>query len=162
MQLERYTSRRLHEEHEATLELLARFELLAARATDAPPSGDAWAAHARTLAAALELEVARHFEFEERELFPRLAAAGEAEIGELLAEEHVTIRAVAGPLPAQLRASLVAGFDAAAWRALRAAGLELAERLRGHIQKEEMGLLPAIEDLLDAGVDRELAAAYCE
>lgn len=161
MQFERHTSRRLHEEHEANLDLLSRFEKLTERATDAPPPGDAWAALARTLAAGLELEVARHFEFEEQELFPRLAAAGEVEIGQLLTEEHETIRAVAGPLPAQLRASLAAGFDAAAWRALRAAGLELAERLRGHIQKEEMGLLPAIENLLDEEVDRELAAAYC-
>lgn len=161
MRFERQTSRRLHEEHEANLDLLTRFENLAARATDAPPPGDAWAALARTLAAGLEIEVARHFEFEEQELFPRLAAAGEAEIGELLSIEHETIRAVAGPLPAQLRASLAPGFDAVAWRALRTRGLELAERLRGHIQKEEMGLLPAIDDLLDEEVDHALAAAYC-
>ena len=162
MQFESHISRRLHEEHDANLDLLARFEKLTARATDGPPPGDAWASLARTLAAGLEIEVARHFEFEEQELFPRLAAAGEAGICELLTEEHKTIRAVADTLPAQLRASLAAGFDAAAWRALRTAGLELAERLRGHIQKEEMGLLPAIDALLGEEVDRELAAAYCE
>lgn len=161
MQFERHTSRRLHEEHEATLELLARFELLSARAADGAPRDEAWENLARTLAAGLETEVAGHFEFEEQVLFPRLAAAGETEIGQLLSEEHQTIRAVAGPLPAQLRASLAPGFDTAAWRSLRAAGLELVERLRGHIQKEEMGLLPAIEDLLDEEADRELTAAYC-
>lgn len=162
MQFESHISRRLHEEHDANLDLLDRFEKLTARATDGPPPGDAWASLARTLAAGLEIEVARHFDFEEQELFPRLAAAGEADICELLAEEHRTIRAVADTLSAQLRASLDPGIEATAWRALRTAGLELAERLRGHIQKEEMGLLPAIDALLGEEVDRELAAAYCE
>lgn len=161
MQFERHTSRRLHEEHEANLELLERFEKLVSRAAGAPPPDEAWASLARTLAAGLELETVRHFDFEEQEIFPRLAAAGEAELGALLAEEHKTIREVADALPAQLRASLAAGFDADAWRALRAAGLELAELLRGHIQKEEMALLPAIDDLLDEEVDLELASAYC-
>ncbi len=161
MQFERHTCRRLHEEHQANLELLARFEQLAARAGDTPPAGDAWATLARTLATGLELETARHFDFEEQELFPRLAAAGQADICLLLADEHETIRAVTGPLPAQLRASLAAGFDAKAWRALRAAGLELVDRLQDHIQKEEMSLLPALEDLLDEEADRELTAAYC-
>ncbi|MBS0338701.1 MAG: hemerythrin domain-containing protein [Proteobacteria bacterium] len=161
MQFERHISRRLHEEHQAHLDLLARFEQIVARARDAPPADDAWAALARALATGLEQETAHHFEFEERELFPRLAAAGEADIGQLLTEEHETIREVAGPLPAQLRASVAAGFDAQAWRALRAAGLELAERMQAHIQKEEMALLPAVEDLLDEEADRELAAAYC-
>lgn len=162
MQFESHISRRLHEEHDANLDLLARFEKLVARVPDQPPPSDAWAPLARALAAGLELEVARHFDFEEQELFPRLAAAGEAGICELLAEEHKTIRAVADTLPAQLRASLDAGFTPAGWRALRTAGLELAERLRGHIQKEEMGLLPAIDALLGDEIDRELAAAYCD
>jgi hypothetical protein len=43
---------------------------------------------------------------------------------------------------------------------LRSLGLELAERLVSHVQKEEMSLLPALEDLLDEEVDHELASAY--
>jgi hypothetical protein len=39
-------------------------------------------------------------------------------------------------------------------------GLELAERLVGHVQKEEMSLLPALEDLLDEEADAELAGRY--
>lgn len=31
-----------------------------------------------------------------------------------------------------------------------------------HIQKETMGLLPMIEDLLDDDTDRELALAYAD
>ena len=42
----------------------------------------------------------------------------------------------------------------------RALGLELAERLVSHVQKEEMSLLPALEDILDEGTDHELACSY--
>ena len=44
--------------------------------------------------------------------------------------------------------------------AAEAAWLELAERLVAHVQKEEMSLLPALEDLVDEEADGELAAAY--
>lgn len=159
MDFERQVSRRLHEEHLATLDLWGRVEqAFAARAKAWPPAR--LDPELSTLlgrgAAALADEVTRHFEFEERELFPRLAAAGEGDIAALLAEEHETIRAAAREF-----GTLAAGtLDGAGWRALRALGLELAERLTAHVQKEEMALLPMLEDLLDADADRELALAY--
>ncbi len=42
----------------------------------------------------------------------------------------------------------------------RALAFELAERLVTHVQKEEMALLPALDDLLDEDADRELQLAY--
>lgn len=144
--LTRQVTRRLHEEHQATLALWARVEAsLAAGRPDA--------ALLRAAAAALEGEIGQHFEFEEKALFPRLAGAGEGDIAELLREEHVAIRAAA------------AGFIAAAKaeppdKAVRVLGLEIAERLMSHVQKEEMSLLPALEDLLDEETDHELALAY--
>lgn len=158
MDFDRRIARRLHEEHLASLALLGRFEeALAAR--QAPAPGDrAWAEIARAVCAAFEDEVAHHFEFEERELFPRLADAGEPGIGMLLAEEHRTIRAVAADLLPALRAS-VAGTPVD-WKELRNAGFGFAERMQGHIQKEEMGLLPMVEDLIDAQTDEALALAY--
>ena len=42
----------------------------------------------------------------------------------------------------------------------KATALELAERLMSHIQKEEMSLLPALDDLLDEAADQELTEAY--
>jgi iron-sulfur cluster repair protein YtfE (RIC family) len=140
----RQVSRRLHEDHEATLALWARVEAtLAARKTDA--------ALMRAAAASLAEEIERHFGFEEKELFPRLAAAGEGDIAELLAEEHAAIRAAAGQFIAGVRKD---PLD----QTLRALGLELAERLVSHVQKEEMSMLPALEDLLDAQTDDALAA----
>lgn len=156
MEFNRQISRRLHEEHEATLALWGRLEQTLARRGNRPAAAED-AALLRNCAAQLADEVTRHFAFEEAELFPRLAAAGEGDIAELLLEEHVTIRAAA------LRFSELTqpGQDlAACWPELRMLGLELAERLVGHVQKEEMSLLPSLEDLLDEQADAELAGRY--
>jgi DUF438 domain-containing protein len=146
MELNRQISRRLHEEHEATLALWSRLEAsLAARKSDD--------ALLRSAAAALAEELDRHFAFEEEELFPRLAAAGEADIGELLAEEHAAIRAAGREFIALVKS------DPAGER-LRPLGLELAERLIAHVQKEEMSLLPSLDDVLDEETDSELTSSY--
>ena len=139
----RLVSRRLHEEHDATLALWGKVESSLA-------SGNADPALLREAAAALAHEISRHFEFEERELFPRLAGAGEGDIAALLAEEHVVIREAAR----QFAQALDAGAG------LKPVGLELAERLMSHIQKEEMSLLPVLDDLLDEQADAELIERY--
>ncbi|MCD6044364.1 MAG: hypothetical protein K0R40_3967, partial [Burkholderiales bacterium] len=71
---------------------------------------------------------------------------------ELLKEEHATIREVA--------TRFIALANEAFSKELRAVGVELAERLVSHVQKEEMSLLPALEDLLDEAADAELSLAY--
>ena len=147
MNFDRQTCRRLHEDHEATLALWNRFEQ-AASARNWPPDDDL----VRHCASALAGEISQHFDFEETELFPRLIEAGEGDIAELLAEEHVAIRAAAQ--------AFTAAFEKQDWQRLRAAGLELAERLAAHVQKEEMSLLPAVEDLLDDETDARLVLAY--
>jgi hemerythrin-like domain-containing protein len=141
----RQVSRRLHEEHVATLALWSRVE-------SALAAGKADAALMRAAAASLAEEIAHHFDFEENELFPRLADAGEGDIAELLKEEHATIRSAAARFMDLAKGDFCPE--------LRALGLELAERLVSHVQKEEMSLLPALDDLLDEAADGELAAAY--
>ena len=142
----RQVSRRLHEEHQATLALWSRLEAALA-------SGRADAALLHSAAAALAHELGNHFEFEERSLFPLLAAAGEADIGALLQEEHEAIRAAGARFIALVKHNPA---DAG----VKATGLELAERLFAHVQKEEMSLLPMLDDLLDEETDHELASAY--
>ena len=139
----RQVSRRLHEEHVATLALWARVEAsLAAGRQDT--------ALVRAAAGALADEIERHFAFEENELFPRLADAGEGDIAGLLQEEHAAIRAAGAQFIAAARAN-------PADPGLKALGLELAERLISHVQKEEMSMLPALDDLLDDAADAELS-----
>jgi iron-sulfur cluster repair protein YtfE (RIC family) len=164
MDFQRQTSRRLYEEHAATLQLLARVErVVGGRAGAYPPvSGDAeWPAFARTLLAAIDVEVARHFEFEERELFPRLEEAGDGDLAALLNEEHVTIRAVAQSVAGLLRQTLAGGdLVPQQWQILKTAALEFSERLSSHAQKEDGALLPVLEQLLDEDTDRELFGTY--
>ncbi|MBE0621738.1 MAG: hemerythrin domain-containing protein [Burkholderiales bacterium] len=163
MDFQRQTSKRLYEEHAATLQLLARVErVFTGRGGAYPPTADDadWAAFARAMVSAIEVEVARHFEFEERELFPRLEEAGDGDLAALLDEEHVTIRAVAQPLAELLRQALAGGLQPQQWQTLKTLGLEFSERLGSHAQKEDGALLPVLDNLLDEDTDRELFSAY--
>jgi DUF438 domain-containing protein len=146
MEFNRHISRRLHEEHDATLALWGRVEAALA-------AGRHDALLLQTAAAALAQELDHHFRFEERELFPRLAAAGEGDIGELLQEEHEVIRQAGQRFIQSVK-------EDSSKNEVRLLGLELAERLVAHVQKEEMSLLPALEDLVDEAQDGELSAAY--
>ena len=154
-------SRALDDEHRTTLDLLGRTGQAFARA---PRPGTDEAAEASRVANALarfiEDHIDRHFGFEERELFPRLEAAGEGGIVSLLAEEHVTIRAVAAELLPLARKAAAGTLDDRGFEALKRGTPELVERLENHIQKETMALLPMLDDILDEDTDRELAFAY--
>lgn len=154
MSFSRQTARLLDDEHRANLQLLERVER-ALRGDDA-----GLAALAAPLVRQLDHEIGRHFAFEEEALFPLMADAGDGDLATLLAEEHATLREVAGellPLARAAAAGPLAGDDAAALRRLAA---ELVERLVAHIQKETMGLLPLLDDLLDDEADRRLAFEY--
>jgi len=162
MELQRQISRKLYQEHIAVLELLGRFEQSLARLRGEPPAaGDAlWSALLAQLAGALQYEVTRHFDLEERELFPRLRARSEGDLAELLFEEHEAIREVARPLLGLIERARAGGLDAAGWRSLKASGLELVERLGSHAQKEQGALVPVVDEMLDEATDGELFAAY--
>ncbi|MBI3367001.1 MAG: hemerythrin domain-containing protein [Burkholderiales bacterium] len=153
----RQTAQMLHDEHRAHLDLLAQVEaVFGARQADLASR----LALVRSLRHQLDHETQRHFDFEERELFSRLAEAGDSDIAELLREEHDAMRALAEELRPLSAAALDGSLDAAGWDALRRAALEMVERQVSHIQKESMALLPRLDDLLDEDTDRELAFAY--
>jgi iron-sulfur cluster repair protein YtfE (RIC family) len=163
MDFQRQTSRRLYEEHVATLQLLARVErVFTGRAGVYPPMANdpEWPAFARAMLSAIDVEVARHFEFEERDLFPRLEEAGDGDLAALFNEEHTTIRTVAQPLTGLLRQALAEGLAPQQWQTLKTLALEFSERLGSHAQKEDGALLPVLDNLLDEETDRELFGAY--
>jgi hemerythrin-like domain-containing protein len=150
----RQTNRKLDDEHRSALSLYGSLEqALVTR------DADALARLCSLFARHLAEDIGHHFDFEERELFPRLAAAGEGDIAELLAEEHAAIRDVASILLPLARIG-AAALDARQSDTFRRCALELVERQVAHIQKESMALLPMLEELLDEDVDRELSFAY--
>jgi hemerythrin-like domain-containing protein len=157
MNLRRHINRALDEEHRANLELLLQVQRVLAGPTATGKEPAALAGH---LLRAVEHEIVRHFGFEEREIFPRMEEAGEGDMASLLAEEHDAIRTVAGEMLPLLREAVRDALDDAGWIRLRRGALEFSERLRTHIDKETLALLPLLEDLLDEETDRELAFAY--
>jgi hemerythrin-like domain-containing protein len=161
LNFDRQVSRVLDDEHRANLELLGRVEQRFARM---PRSGAGSDPELQQLAGALgrliEHDIERHFTFEENELFPRMADAGDGDMAALLIEEHDAIRAVASELLPLTRAAAAGTLDDAGWDTLKRGALEMVERQVAHIQKETMALLPLLEDLLGDDDDRELAFAY--
>lgn len=162
MDLQRQISRKLYEEHVAVLDLLDRFGRALGRLAIEPPAADdmAWRMLLAQVATALEHEITRHFELEETQLFPRLHAHGEGDLAELLFEDHELIRAVTRPLLGLVARAQGGGLDATGWRALKASGLELVERLGAHAEKEQGSLVPLIDEILDETTDQEMWAAY--
>ena len=158
MEYRRQVSRALDEEHRATLDLMDRVERAFARAGRAhdPELAKLVGAFGRHV----EQELGRHFDFEERELFPRMTEAGDGDMAALLLEEHEAIHAAAGEFLPLARAPGSDTLDQGGRDALKRSSLELTERLRAHIHKETMGLLPLVDDLLDEDTDRDLAFAY--
>lgn len=155
MQLTHQVTRALDDEHRTSLDLLDRLE----RALTRGPAGEL-ASLARPLLRQIDSEVTQHFGFEEDELFPRLREAGDGDIAALLAGEHADIRDLCAelrPLTLALSEGKLVPPASAAFQRL---ALELVERMVSHIQKETMGLLPLLEDLLDEQTDRDLALAY--
>jgi hemerythrin-like domain-containing protein len=149
----------LDEEHAGTLALLDALERAIPGAARAAPAVEPdYLRLIGRLHEHLLQHVPRHFAFEEEALFPRLAASGEGDLCELLTEEHVAINAVIAEI--EPLAARVQTLDAGAHAALRRGIGELAERLRGHIDKETMALLPACDDCIDDDADQALALGY--
>lgn len=157
-----HISQALHQDHEATVAFAERLETLLARHPRQPPdpADPVVSKLLNDLPVMLDTEISRHFDFEESELFRHLAEAGEEDIGTHLTEEHEAMRPLGKRLIELVGRALTQGFDDAAWKEFRTAGAELCERMVMHVQKEEMVLLPLIEENLDAETDASLYAEY--
>lgn len=152
----------LHEEHRATIGLTERIAALLDRHRRgrADAGDDATRLLLREIPAAMDADVARHFDFEEAQLFTHLAVAGDGAIGAHLTDEHDVMRPLGRELAGLARAATAGGFDETGWQAFRRVGEELCGRLLEHVQKEEMVLLPLLEESLDSETDTRLFDAY--
>jgi hemerythrin-like domain-containing protein len=155
--------RSLHEDHLKTLGLLDRFEALLRRqgADRAPERADAEAtALLAQVVANMRDEVDNHFSFEEEHLFPRFSRVAEPGIPAMLQGEHEAMRALAQRLGGLWDTARDGGFEAGAWAEFHRLGKELVEREVFHIQKEEMGFLPAMDQILQPDEAADLAGIY--
>ena len=154
----------LHDEHCATVALMERLEQVIARfRKDSPDAKEPAIAQLMSdLSIGLEKELERHFAFEEERLFSYLAAAGDEAIAAHLTDEHTAIRPVGTALVKLAREVRSQGFDTVRWNEFRRLGQELSERLLAHVQKEEMALLPVLEENMDADSEAQLYENYVE
>jgi len=163
LDFKKQSSKALHDDHMVGLDILERVDGLLQRHRDGAPDLQDDPEARRVLVdlkTMVSVELPPHFDFEENELFPRLVEFGDGAMVELLTEEHVTLRA-AWPLIADVcQKSINGAASAEEWRAFRQVAGDFAETLSGHIHKEEMGLLGAIETMLDEDVDQEAALTY--
>jgi len=158
-------SQTLHDEHGATVALMERLEqLLAHRRRGGPPdkSDSNVGRLLSDLATGIESEVERHFAFEEDHLFTYLEAMGDAGIGQHLTSEHQAMRPLGKRVAALARAALANGFTPAEWDEFTRLGRELGDLMLAHVQKEEMALLPIIEDNMDSETEARLYQEYVE
>lgn len=162
MSFSRRTAQLLHEDHQATVAVVEALDALIARSRKTPPdTSDAGVRKAlASSTGAIEEEVSNHFTFEEEELFTRLEEMGDVGIGMVLRGEHAALLPLGKQVAEMAREALENGFTDASWAAFRDAAGELIERMFSHIQKEEMALLPMLEDILDEETDMDLATAY--
>lgn len=164
MSFTRRTAQLLHEDHQQTIVVIEALDQLIAKARKkAPDTNDPTVSNTLTNAiGAIEEEISQHFKFEEDELFTRLEDMGDVSIGEHLRSEHRALLPLGQAVGEMARAALENGFTDDNWAKFRDTSGELIERMFAHIQKEEMALLPALEDLLDAETDMELSTAYAD
>lgn len=154
------TGEALHGEHQSTLAALDGLERLTDRSSLPDVSDPAVRAALESVATALEDDVARHFAFEEENLFPLIAQAGATFMVDMLSGEHDEIRPLAAEVRDGCRSLLAGSMTAADWRLFRGTAQDLIERETFHIQKEEMGLLVALAQILDSDDDAILAARH--
>lgn len=158
------TAQLLHEDHQQTIVVIESLDQMIARARKGPPD-TADPAVRKTLgdaSGAIIEEINQHFAFEEDELFTRLEEMGDVGIGEHLRGEHAALLPLGQALDEKARKALDEGFSDQSWASFRETAAELIERMFTHIQKEEMALLPALEELLDAETDMQLSTAYSD
>jgi len=158
-------SQTLHDEHGATVALMERLEQLLARGRRGGPPDKADSNVARLLSdlsTSLETEVDRHFTFEENHVFKYLEAVGDTGICEHLTSEHQVMRPLGTRVAALARAAASGGFTPESWEEFIRLGQELGDLMLAHVQKEEMALLPVIEDNMDSETEARLYQEYVE
>tara|TARA_B100000315_G_scaffold260416_1_gene321575 strand:+ start:5714 stop:6205 length:492 start_codon:yes stop_codon:yes gene_type:complete len=154
-------ARQLHDEHVAVIDLMDKLEEFVGR--DQPDTTDPQVANfLGDLKVVIEGEVTNHFKFEEDGLFPILNNEGDGDMSDLLSEEHDVILPLGLELVEAIKVVRGEGFKAGSWQSFKQYGAEFSDRLRDHATKEEMGLVPMIDDMLEAGVDADLAAEYID
>jgi len=155
------TGEALHGQHQSTMQTLGEIELLIRASEPVDPRAPKIQPRLESVARVLEEDVTGHFSFEEREVFPLLRDAGAGFMVDMLVGEHEVIRPLAEKLRGLALGAIDSGsFSAEDWATFCTTARELVDREVFHIQKEEMGLLSALAQVLSPETDNELAERH--
>lgn len=155
----------LHDEHGRTVALVERLEqwLARRRGDDPPDTGEPDLARLLAdLTTWAEIEIERHFGFEEERLFAFLASPGNAALAASLVDDHRVIRPLGARIAALRRAASARPFEAVEWNEFRRLGRELCAAIPLHVQKEEGALLPVLENEMDSETATRLYQDYVD
>lgn len=152
MEFRRHLCRALFEDHRQTLAFLVRLEAFFGRGGAAFPRP-----FLDDLTRAVESGIGPHFAFEEEEVFPLLAAAGEEELGGLLLAEHRALLPLAERIKELAALGRKGGFGEEDWGEFRDKGAALLAGLGAHIEKEDRALLPLLDEILEEEEDARLS-----
>jgi len=153
----------LHGEHQDALTALDDMEQMIRNKKAVNPTDPATRRSLDGIFRILDNDVARHFPFEEEHIFPILRDAGADDMADLLTSDHDIIRPLARRLCELNRTAVEAGsFSDDAWTEFRDLGRELIDRQTFHVQKEEMGMLTVLTQVLNDEQDVSLSGLYME
>lgn len=153
-------SQTLHDEHRATIALMERLERAITRRQPINCQDPEGVRLLQDLVVAIETDTMRHFDFEETQLFALLETVGDQLIGDHLTEEHNFMRPVAEKLAALARTAASGDFTPETWKEFSRVGAEFVQRMVVHVQKEEMALLPLVDQTMDDETETRLYQAY--
>lgn len=161
MNLNSRIARQLHDEHVAVISLMDKLQNFV-RGAQPDTTESQISNFLGDLKVTIEGEITNHFQFEEDDLFPILNSEGDGDMSDLLAEDHKIILPLGLELVEIIKNASASGFTNDTWQKFKQYGNEFADRLTDHASKEEIGLVPLIDELLVAGVDADLAVKYID
>ena len=159
-------SKRLSREHQGVASLLGRLELFLLTAGQEPPH---WQKpETRQLMSdvrgALRAEIPQHFAIEEQSLFPLFAEHGGEDLVELLLEDHRHILDLVAELRPLVEQTLASpdGLTRPEWETFRAQARSLVTELGSHAEKEELGFVPAMDELMEPATAKAILDRYLQ
>lgn len=105
-------------------------------------------------------QIMAHHAFEEDVVFPLLRAEGNAELINLLTDDHVSIEPIAHRLRTLTTEILRHGPGNGRWAEFRKVAQDLFSEMIGHLEKEELTILQRLDSLLDPETDHRLALQH--
>ncbi|SCA55529.1 conserved hypothetical protein [Candidatus Terasakiella magnetica] len=148
----------LHGEHQRTLAVLD--ELDGWRNKAQPSDINEIAPLLKDVVEVTQSDITDHYAFEEEHLFPILRMNGADFMANMLAGEHQIIRPLAQELKSISQDALENGFSTESWEKFQSLSFEFIGHETFHIQKEEMGLINAINSLFTPETEAPLIELY--